>query len=59
MTTTNNDPEELEFQIDQVARILEALSAASIDKDLKTRVVELVATPVVYVNSAINVWGRK
>jgi hypothetical protein len=58
MTTTNNDPEELEFQIDQVARILEALSAASIDKDLKARVIDWLRAPVV-LRARLNVWGKR
>jgi hypothetical protein len=58
MTTTNNDPEELEFQIDQVARILEALSIVIMDKGLQARVIDWLRTPVV-MRARINVGERR
>jgi hypothetical protein len=47
MMMTDNDPEELEFQIDQAARLLEDMAPAIHNQLLVERAIDWLRTPIV------------
>ena len=47
MMMTDNDPEELEFQIDQAARLLEDMAPAINNQLLVERAIDWLRTPIV------------